>query len=163
MIDSIFIFGAEKLYILSPLIVLYFFYKLPKQKKIDLMVFAFFTLPLAYLLGEVARHFFSNPRPFVVKGIEPLIHHAPDNGFPSDHALLLSSIAAIIHYFDKRYAIALWTIMLLVSISRIYANLHHVVDIAASVCIALLSAVIVYATIAAWNKNNPTNSSSPSQ
>ena len=150
--DALFIFGAEKLFILSFIVVGYFFYKLPKEKRIEIIIFTFFTLPLAFILGEFARHLYVNPRPFVVRGFEPLISHAPDNGFPSDHALLLSSIAAIVSFFSRKYALILWAITLLVSLSRMYAGLHHSIDILGSILIALLSATVVHVVLS-WRKS----------
>lgn len=116
------------------------------------------TLPLSYILGVFARSLWYNPRPFVVKGIEPLIAHIPDNGFPSDHTLLLATLASIAYYFDKRYSAALWVVTLLVGLSRVFAQVHHLVDILGSIVIALVSAKIAYAIIhPLWNKQNQTN------
>ena len=63
------------------------------------------SLPLTYVLGVIARSLYFNPRPFMVSGVEPLISHAADNGFPSDHTLLLASIASLVFiavYFVQR-------------------------------------------------------------
>ena len=124
-----------------------------------LALFSALTLPLSYVLGVVARSLWYNPRPFVVKGIEPLIAHIPDNGFPSDHTLLFATLAAIAYYFDKRYSAALWIVTLIVGIHRMLGQVHHLVDILASILIALVSARVAYVIIhRLWNKQNPTNS-----
>ncbi|MSR87844.1 MAG: phosphatase PAP2 family protein [Candidatus Zambryskibacteria bacterium] len=149
--DTLFIFGAEKLFLLSPLVAAYFFYKLDKVKQKEVLIFAFFSLPLTFILGMILREFYFNPRPFVVNGFEPLIHHAPDNGFPSDHVLLLAAIASIVIFFSKKYAIALWIIVGLIGISRMYAGVHHSIDILGSILIALLSTSVVYA-VSCWKK-----------
>jgi undecaprenyl-diphosphatase len=156
--DNLFIFGAEKLFLLSPVIALYFFYKLPRESQKQVVIFAFFSLPLAYILAAGAREVFYNPRPFVVGGFAPLIYHAPDNGFPSDHVLLLAAIASIITLFNRRFAISLWAITILVGISRMYAGVHHLIDVAGSILIAILSSLIVYATIRVWSKSSQINS-----
>lgn len=145
--DTIFIFGAEKLFFLSPLLAAYFFYKLPRETQKKVLIFAFFSLPLTFILGMLLRELYVNPRPFVVKGFEPLIHHAPDNGFPSDHVLLLAAIASIVSFFNKKYALALWLIAGIVGLSRMYVGVHHSVDIIGSIGIALFSAYVVYAVI----------------
>ncbi|MEK7148079.1 MAG: phosphatase PAP2 family protein [Patescibacteria group bacterium] len=150
--DSIFIFGAEKLFILSPLVAAYFFYKLSRDKQKEVLIFTFFCLPLTFILGILARDVYFDPRPFVIRGFGPLISHAPDNGFPSDHALLTASIAAIVTFFDRKYAIALWLITLLVGISRMYVGVHHALDILGSIFIALLGAYVVHIVLCWKNK-----------
>jgi undecaprenyl-diphosphatase len=147
MFDPLFIFGAEKLFILSPLVAAYFFYKLPRETQKEVVIFAFFSLPLTFILGMFVREIYFNPRPFVVGGFGPLISHAPDNGFPSDHVLLVSAIASIVTFYSKKYAIALWIIALLVGISRMYVGVHHSLDVLGSIFIALLCANIVYAVM----------------
>ncbi len=109
-----------------------------------LALFSALTLPLSYILGVIARSLWYNPRPFVVKGIEPLIAHVPDNGFPSDHTLLLATLAAIAYHFDKRVSAALWIATLLVGLYRVMAQVHHFVDILGSILIALVSTSLVY-------------------
>ena len=165
MINSLIIFGAEKLFLLSPLVALYFFYQLSREQKLRMAIFAFFSLPLTFILATLLRHVYFDPRPFVVGGFEPLVSHAPDNGFPSDHTLLLATIAIIWNFFRKKVALVLWIITLTVGFSRMAAGIHHFVDIVASIVIALIGGFVVHATIALWNKNNlenqnPINSSS---
>ena len=157
--DNLIVFGAKYLIILSPLIALWVFYKASREMRKEMIMLGTITLPIAYVLGIIVRHFYFDPRPFVVKNITPLIAHAPDNGFPSDHMLLLASIAAVVTYFDRKAGIVLWVIALLVGASRVLANVHHIIDILGSVVIALLSAWFAHAIIhKLWNRNNQTNS-----
>jgi len=113
------------------------------------------SLPLTYVLGVIARSLYFNPRPFMVSGVEPLISHAADNGFPSDHTLLLASIASLVFIFNRKLAAWLWVITILVGISRVYAGVHHFIDILGSISIAIASTALVYVIIRKlWNKNN---------
>lgn len=109
-----------------------------------LALFSAFTLPLSYILGVIARSLWYNPRPFVVKGIQPLIEHIPDNGFPSDHTLLFATLATIAYYFNKKASIVLWAITILVGIHRMLGQVHHLIDILGSIVIALISARFVH-------------------
>ena len=136
--DTLFIFGAEKLFILSPLLVAYFFYKLRRETKKEVLIFAFFSLPLTFILGMLLREIYINPRPFVINGFEPLIHHAPDNGFPSDHVLLVAALASVVTFYSKKYALWLWLVTLLVGLSRMYVGVHHSIDILGSIFIAFV-------------------------
>ncbi|OHA92170.1 MAG: hypothetical protein A3J09_01620 [Candidatus Zambryskibacteria bacterium RIFCSPLOWO2_02_FULL_51_21] len=122
---------------------------------------AILTFALAFVLSNIARALYFNPRPFVVGGFEPLIPHAPDNGFPSDHALLFSAIASVAMFLDKRLSILLWILAAAVGFYRVYAGIHHVIDILASFGISILSAYVAYAIIhKLWNKNRSTDSPS---
>lgn len=152
MIDTLIIFGAQKLFLLSPIVAAYFFYRASREKKIEMAIFAFFSLPLSFIFSIAARSLYFNPLPFVVKGLEPLITHAPNNGFPSDHVLLLASIASVFSFFHKKAALALWIIAIIVGFSRVYAGIHHFVDIVGSALITLLSAFIVEAVLR-WRKS----------
>jgi len=143
MINNLFIFGAEKLFILSPLVALWFFYKLQVGKRKEIIIFSLFTLPLAFVLAVIARKLYFDPRQFVVEGFKPLIPHTSDNGFPSDHTLLLSTIAAVVTFFDRKYAIFFWIVAFMVGVSRIYVGVHHLVDILGSIAISVLSAIII--------------------
>ena len=156
--NTLIIFGAKYLFVLSPLLVAWFFYKASRESRKKVIIFTLITLPLAFIIAVTARHFYFNPRPFVVLGFEPLISHTPDNGFPSDHVLLLGTLASIMLFFNRKWSIPLWIITLLVGISRVYAGVHHVVDIGGSILIALLSATYAYAIIhKPWKTNNQTS------
>ncbi|MDD5165575.1 MAG: undecaprenyl-diphosphatase [Candidatus Pacebacteria bacterium] len=144
MIDLIFIFGAKYLFVLSCIIAGWYFLtqSRPQQKK--LVIFGLLSFILAYLLATLANHIYYDPRPFVVDGIAPLIPHAPDNGFPSDHTLLVSAIAAVFCFFNKKISAWLWIIALCVGISRVYVGVHHITDIVGSIAISIVSTYIVY-------------------
>lgn len=151
MIDSLFIFCAEKMFLLSPVIAAWFFYKSARETKIEMAIFAFFSLPLTFIISILAKELYFNPLPFVVKGFNPLISHAPNNGFPSDHVLLLAAIASVVMFFGRRTAIYLWAITLLVGLSRMYVGIHHFVDVVGSTVIALIAAFVVEAVLR-WRK-----------
>lgn len=155
--DLFFIFGAKYLFILSLIIGVIFFFKSEPEIKKKILVFTLIVLPLAFIISVAAREIYFNPRPFVVGGFEPLIPHEPDNGFPSDHALLVAAVAAIVSVFDKKYSLWLWIIAIVVSLSRVYAGVHHFTDVLGSFAIAIGAAWAAYATIGIWRRKQ-TNS-----
>lgn len=108
------------------------------------VTFGAFVLPISYIVAKILGHFFYNARPFVVENFQPLIAHADDNGFPSDHTLIAAAIAATVTFFDKKWAIWLWIITLLVAWGRVFTGVHHTMDVAGSIVISLVVAQVVY-------------------
>jgi len=138
------VFMADKLAYLSVAIFIIWLWRLAQEKRAKILSFALYLLPLVYMLGLTARTLYYNPRPFVTGGFRPLIDHVADNGFPSDHVLLLASLASLVFCFDKKFSIPLWIIALAVGFSRLYAGIHHFVDIMGSLGIALIATGLVY-------------------
>ncbi|MDQ3089777.1 MAG: phosphatase PAP2 family protein [bacterium] len=142
--DALFIFGAKYLFLISILIGLIWFIYLPRSLKKSRFIFGVLSSTLTFLIGKTSSYFYFNARPFVVGKFTPLIEHAPNNGFPSDHTLLVAVIASIIFIFNKRLGLALGFIALFVGFSRIYTGVHHSLDILGSFIIAIISSVIVF-------------------
>lgn len=134
--DSIIIFGAKYLYLAVVILALFYLLILPKKESSRVIVAALIALPLSYLVAKGLSALYYDPRPFVVGQFVPLIPHAPDNGFPSDHTLFVSAIAAVIFAFERRLGLALFVVAALVGWSRVGAGVHHLTDIVGSMIIA---------------------------
>ncbi len=78
----------------------------------------------------------------MVEHVQPLITHAADNGFPSDHTLLTMTIASILFLYNKRLGIVLAILAVIVGYSRVLAKVHHPVDIFGSIVIAIIATYI---------------------
>lgn len=122
-----------------------------KNDRRKLICLAAIALPIAFIIGKTLNHFIFNPRPFVVEKVQPLISHAANNGFPSDHTLFSMVIAGIIFVYYRRLGILLIFLAFFVGLGRILAKVHHPVDIIASTVIA---AIAVY--LAWWILNRST-------
>ena len=142
--DTIFIFGARYLFFLVPLIALVFFLKQPRPKQKEMVIFSVISVALIYLLAVIASHIYFDPRPFIVDNFKPLIPSSTDNGFPSDHTLLVSAVASVIMYFNRRVGFMLWVIVICVGISRVYVGVHRPIDVIGSILISLLVTFTVY-------------------
>jgi undecaprenyl-diphosphatase len=151
-----FIFGAKYAMILSFVVAGGYFLKVPREEQKRMVLFAALALPLIYLTSLIASALYDNPRPFVVGNFTPLIPHAPNNGFPSDHTLLVSAIAAVCSFYSRRVGVILWVIALYVGISRVYVGVHHPVDIVGSAVIAVTVSLLVFFGIN-FLKNNPSD------
>ena len=107
------------------------------------------ALPLGYALARLAGLFFAHNQPFAVDGFEPLMPHAIDNSFPSDHVLIGGVCASLAFLADRKVGLVLWALALLVGLSRMLAGLHWGVDIAAAALLAL-GAVFVARKVVLW-------------
>ena len=141
--DPLIIFGATYLISVSALAALWVMWDLPHPDRMRFLILVLISLPLAYILAKTSSLLFYNDRPFVVGNFVPLVPHSADNGFPSDHTLLAASIAAVVILFRRNIGIILWVIVFIIGASRVFAGVHHVIDIAGAIAIA---AIAVYAT-----------------
>lgn len=146
--NAVIIFGAKYLIYFLILLAGFCFFALEKNRRRELLLFAVIVLPLAYIVAKISSLLCYDPRPFVVGNFSPLVPHVADNGFPSDHTLLASAIAATVFVFKKRCGIFLFILAVIVGISRVLAGVHHVVDILGSIFISILVAYVVHRWIA---------------
>lgn len=109
-------------------------------------VAAVLVLLISYLLAVIGGAVYNDPRPFTTSHVRPLIAHAADNGFPSDHALLAAALVALVALVDVWWALPFVVLALLIDWARVGAGIHHVTDvIGASVFVAV--ALIVAAAV----------------
>ena len=141
--DTLIVWCAKYLIALSVVIALYALYRVPPRERMRRTLIVLASLALTYGLGKLASHFYFDPRPFAVTGQTPLIAHAADNGFPSDHTLLAAGLAAAALYFNRRVALWLWIIAIIIGGARILALVHHPIDILGSILCALVATGIV--------------------
>jgi len=138
------IFGAKYLYLVAVAITVIGFWLLPREKKQTAAVFGIISLAATYAVALLSGLLFNNPRPFVSEHITPLIPHAPNNGFPSDHVLLISALASVIYCYNRRLGLLAFAVAILVGASRVFASIHHWVDVASAIGIAVLTNAIIY-------------------
>lgn len=155
--DIIFIFGANYLYLIALIIAAFFFLRLSWQEKKQIVLFGCIALPIMYLILLLVAHFYYDPRPFVVGHFTPLVPHDPDNGFPSDHTLLLSAVASLLYPFNKRGSYLLWLFTIVVGVSRVYVGIHHPIDVIGSMIIALIGSYVGYQILQIMKKRKLIN------
>ena len=141
--NNLTVFSASYLYLVSAAVFIGYFFSTKGALRRRFLFLSLFTLPLSYLLGLLAGILYYNPRPFVVLHITPLLSHAANNGFPSDHALLMGTLAAIVTVYNRRLGALLWGLAILVGASRVLAAIHHPIDILASFAIAIFATLSV--------------------
>src|SRR5947209_10367669 len=95
-------------------------------------VAAVLLLVLGYAFAQIGAAMYNDPRPFAIDHIKPLIPHAADNGFPSDHALMAAAIVAALLLVEPLYALPFVVVGFLVDWARVGAGIHHVIDVLGS-------------------------------
>lgn len=141
--DALIIFGAKYLYLVIVIIALVYLWRQAKELRWKIALCAVIALPLTYIAAKIVGNFYYDPRPFVVGQFIPLLPHAPDNGFPSDHTLLSSAVAAVIFFFHRKLGFLLFVVAFVVGASRVFAGIHHFVDIFGSIIIATAVTYVV--------------------
>ncbi len=149
-IDALALFAANYLYLVQALVALLWFVRQPPTRQAEVAAVALVFFPLVVLCAEGVGLVYYDPRPFVVGHFTPLILHAPDNGFPSDHALLTSAVATLVLYFQLPMGVLLWALAALVGAARVHAGIHHPIDVLGAFAFSLALSPLAYFVAARW-------------
>ena len=123
----------------------------PRSTVVRWVVAVVIMLVLSLIFSRIGAALIADPRPFTLDHVKPLISHAADNGFPSDHALLAAAIVAAVLLIAPAWSIPFTILGILVDWARVGAGIHHVEDVVGSsviVAIALLIALAISSPIA---------------
>ncbi len=86
----------------------------------------------------------SEPRPFVgMQHVLQLVGHAPDPGFPSDHAVALGAAVVGLWSVRRTAGIVAMIVALSVCFARVYVGVHYPVDVVAGLALGALVALLV--------------------
>jgi undecaprenyl-diphosphatase len=131
-VDLIISFVAEYLYGFVILVAIGYLIWQYRSRWLELIIAAVCIGGIAYLLAKLTANWISDPRPFIETGKPPLISSALDNGFPSDHTLLVAAVAAVVTLANWKIGLVFWALALVIGLARVYAGVHHMLDIAGS-------------------------------
>jgi undecaprenyl-diphosphatase len=92
---------------------------------------------VAIAVGLVLERVLGRPRPFVGLGFTPLIDHAPDSSFPSDHTLVGVALIGPMLLSVPRVGAGMFIWALLIGAARVAAGLHYASDIIGTSALAL--------------------------
>lgn len=141
--NSLIVDAARYLLFFNVAVVVVYWISCNRTTKFALGLELLFGGVLAFAIAALASRVHYDTRPFVSRHIVPLIAHAADNGFPSDHALLASFLGFTILYRSRRLGVLLLVMALFVGAARVAAHIHNPQDVVASFAIAALSAAVV--------------------
>jgi undecaprenyl-diphosphatase len=126
-------------------------FKVPKGQRFKAYSRILMAGLTAYLLAKFLAAIYqpSDLRPFELLGVNPGASYLNNPGFPSDHALFVTAIAAAVWFETrmKKLSILLAALVVLVCVGRVAALVHTPFDVIAGVVIALIGAL--------WYSNQP--------
>lgn len=144
--DAVIVFIAKYFIFLSGALAIVVFIRVPRSEKVNFLLTAVVGALFAYGMAKLAGMAYYDPRPFVSDGVTPLLQHANNNGFPSDHTLLAGFLGFLALRYSKIWGAILLALAVIIGASRVLAGVHHIADIAGALAIAgagvLLAALI---------------------
>lgn len=115
-----------------------------RHRKLHFIVSTVLAGIIAFAIARTLSHFIYSERPFVVEGIEPLVAHAADNGFPSDHALFAGTLTAITFFYNRKIALAMAVLAVVIGSARVLAHVHSPLDIIVGLAVGVIGAMSGY-------------------
>jgi undecaprenyl-diphosphatase len=163
--SQVIVFTASYLFITLPLLWVVSLVLQKDNKKLLAQGFvaAVIATPTAIALVWIASRIMYSSRPFVVNNFTPLIPHAANNGFPSDHTTLCMFFASLVFYNNKKLGIVGFILTLLVGLSRVAAGVHSITDIIGGLVIGFVAATVGYYLSELIVKKYPKNSNKPQE
>ncbi len=105
---------------------------------------ALFSAVAAWAIASMIKNIFPTFRPFQVNGNVALtLTTSPDSAFPSVHSAVAFALAATVWLHDKRLGSTFLLGAVLVSVGRMLANVHYLLDIAGGAVLGVVIATIV--------------------
>jgi len=142
--DSLIKFTAEYLIVAVVAGVAIAWFMVPKVNRWRLTSSIVLAGVIALVLARIASRLYYDPRPFVTEHVQPLFHHAPDNGFPSDHSLLAMALTATVYFFNKRLSVVMLVLTIVIGVARVLAKVHSPLDIGAAWLLGIIGATASY-------------------
>lgn len=139
-------FIADGTVILAILVGVYaLVYKIPNNRKYEAYCRILMAGLTAYLFAKFMATLYqpTGERPFEILGVAPGAAYLNNPGFPSDHALFVTSILLAVWFEtkDKLLSGTLLIITILVSIGRVAALVHTPIDVLGGILAALVGSI----------------------
>jgi undecaprenyl-diphosphatase len=139
VLDFLSVMAAELTpYLVITCMAIYWFITDHKGKRVLLEGAA--VVAFGLLINQLITVFYFHPRPYMMGLCNPLIPHAPETSFPSDHGTLLfgAALALLFRSGWKSKGTLLLVIAVIGAWGRVYTGLHFPFDILGSFVVALL-------------------------
>lgn len=142
--DQMIIFCAKYLFIFVVLVFIWAWLQAPLTYKKQMAAAIVIAGIAAGIMDKISGKLFYDPRPFVTHHVTPLVSHAADNGFPSEHTILTFTIAAVLFFYRPRLSYLTFLLAALVGIGRVAAHVHSPIDILGGIIIGLITGYAGY-------------------
>lgn len=119
---------------------------LPKNRRYGIWARAVIVGLVALLFAKIISLLYQGERPFETLGVDPGAAFLPNPGFPSDHALLVFVVVAVVWAATKNKVLGgvLLLAAVLVGVGRVLALVHTPLDVFGGFACALAAAAFVY-------------------
>lgn len=120
-------------------------FKIPKERRFKAYKEIVFTGLFTYMLAKLIGSFFQPEtiRPFEAAGLSAGASFLNNPGFPSDHTLFATAIAAAV-WFETKEKVLTWILaglIVVVGIGRILALVHTPLDVTGGIVIGLIGSI----------------------
>lgn len=136
---TLIIFGAKYLFIIVALIFCAVWLQASRFHKKQMAAAIILAGVIAGIIDKISGKLYYDPRPFVTHHVTPLVSHAADNGFPSEHTLFTFAVATVLYFYRPRLSYLVFALAALVGISRVAAHVHSPIDIFGGMVIGVIS------------------------
>lgn len=140
--DNLVIFCAKYVFLATGLLVVLLLIKQNRKQQLQFILTLVGAGIIAYALSKILSKLYYDPRPFVTQNITPLIPHATDNGFPSEHTWFTATVASCIYMVNRQYGKAAFGIVIVVGLARVLAHVHSPIDIVAGIAVGIIAAYL---------------------
>ena len=143
-VDPIIIFCAK--YLIVALVALWWvaWAQAGKKMRSELAIATLLAAIVATALDKILSSLYYDPRPFVSQGVTPLISHAADNGFPSEHTLFGVTLAFVLFLYRPKLGLLAIALALIIGIARVLAHVHSPIDILGGILIGIAAGYAGY-------------------
>lgn len=149
-------FAVYVVWIIALIVASYVLWRLPKGERLTFLSMIICSVIIGFILVKLASSLHYSPRPFVLSGQLPLVPHAPDNGFPSEHMFVSTLMALLLYRYARTLAYFLLCLAILVGLARVQADVHHLQDVLGSLALATLTVIFANIIVNHFNKTQST-------
>jgi len=141
ILDLVFMSIAEAAPYLSGLILVIVYLR----GKRNAALYAFYAALLGIAINLIITIGYYHPRPYMLNLGHPLLAHAPDASFPSDHVTLTLTIALSLLFSGERITGAAFLLYgLATGFARVYCGIHFPFDVAGSIVVSIAASWIIH-------------------
>jgi len=144
LMDSVIVFCAKYLVAAVALLYLVAIVQASKKDRKALVISFIIAGIVAVILDKLGGKLYYDPRPFVSHHYTPLIQHAADNGFPSEHTIFGMTTSILLFFYRRRLGGLAIVIAYIVGVARIAAHVHSPIDIIGAIIFSAIAAATGY-------------------